>query len=179
MIHGGAAADYLIVSSTANTTGDPGTNASPAGTLDGIAGNLTIDAGGGTANRLVISDSAQTATPKSNVIQVETAIGATTYEQLLKFAGNGSPKINYIASGGGFNHITGTADGPPMHSQMSLGDTVAGLWAAHGIMMALYWRDAQGGSTPLTPQRRNRPQAPRHKLQNRPCRVSAWRTELL
>src|SRR5262249_7911766 len=28
---------------------------------------------------------------------------------------------------------------------MSLGDTVAGLWAAHGIMMALYWRDAQGG----------------------------------
>jgi formyl-CoA transferase len=28
---------------------------------------------------------------------------------------------------------------------MSLGDTVAGVWAAMGIMMALYWRDAQGG----------------------------------
>ena len=46
---------------------------------------------------------------------------------------------------GGFTHITGDADGPPMHSQMSLGDTVAGVWAAMGIMMALYWRDAQGG----------------------------------
>jgi hypothetical protein len=28
---------------------------------------------------------------------------------------------------------------------MSLGDTVAGSWAAMGVMMALYWRDAQGG----------------------------------
>ena len=48
---------------------------------------------------------------------------------------------------GGFTYITGNADGPPMHSQMSLGDTAAGMWAAMGIMMALYWRDAQRGKT--------------------------------
>ena len=46
---------------------------------------------------------------------------------------------------GGFTYINGQADGPPQHSQMSLGDTAAGAWAAMGIMMALYWRDAQGG----------------------------------
>ncbi|NDG71075.1 MAG: CoA transferase [Proteobacteria bacterium] len=45
----------------------------------------------------------------------------------------------------GFAHITGEPNGPPMHSHMSLGDTVAGSWAAMGVMMALYWRDAQGG----------------------------------
>lgn len=47
---------------------------------------------------------------------------------------------------GGFAYITGEANGPPMHSHMSLGDTVAGNWAAMGVMMALYWRDAQGGA---------------------------------
>jgi crotonobetainyl-CoA:carnitine CoA-transferase CaiB-like acyl-CoA transferase len=46
----------------------------------------------------------------------------------------------------GFAHLTGDPDGPPMHSAMSLGDTVAGVWAAYGIAMALYWRDAQGGT---------------------------------
>jgi crotonobetainyl-CoA:carnitine CoA-transferase CaiB-like acyl-CoA transferase len=46
---------------------------------------------------------------------------------------------------GGFAHITGEPDGPPAHSHMSVGDTVAGTWAAMGVMMALYWRDAQGG----------------------------------
>lgn len=46
----------------------------------------------------------------------------------------------------GFAHITGDPDGPPMHSHMSVGDTVAGTWAAMGVMMALYWRDAQGGN---------------------------------
>ena len=46
---------------------------------------------------------------------------------------------------GGFTFITGETDGPPLHSQMSLGDTVAGMLACQGIMMALYWRDAQGG----------------------------------
>jgi crotonobetainyl-CoA:carnitine CoA-transferase CaiB-like acyl-CoA transferase len=45
----------------------------------------------------------------------------------------------------GFAHITGEPDGPPMHSHMSVGDTVAGSWAAMGVMMALYWRDARGG----------------------------------
>src|SRR5207253_10000214 len=45
----------------------------------------------------------------------------------------------------GFAHLTGDPDGPPMHSAMSLGDTVAGMWAVYGIMMALYHRDARGG----------------------------------
>jgi len=45
----------------------------------------------------------------------------------------------------GFVNINGRADGPPSHAQMSLGDTIAGNWAAMGVMMALYWRDAQGG----------------------------------
>ena len=45
----------------------------------------------------------------------------------------------------GFANITGEPDGSPQHSHMSLGDTVAGSWAAMGVMMALYWRDAQGG----------------------------------
>lgn len=47
----------------------------------------------------------------------------------------------------GFANITGEPDGPPAHSHMSVGDTVAGTWAAMGVMMALYWRDAQGGGT--------------------------------
>ena len=46
---------------------------------------------------------------------------------------------------GGFAHITGEPDGPPSHSHMSIGDTIGGAWAAMGVMMALYWRDAQGG----------------------------------
>ena len=46
---------------------------------------------------------------------------------------------------GGFTYLNGMADGPPSHSQMSLGDTAAGMFAAMGIMMALYWRDAQRG----------------------------------
>jgi formyl-CoA transferase len=45
----------------------------------------------------------------------------------------------------GFAHLTGDPAGPPSHSHMSVGDTVAGAWAAMGVMMALYWRDAQGG----------------------------------
>lgn len=45
----------------------------------------------------------------------------------------------------GFAHLTGDPAGPPSHSHMSVGDTVAGTWAAMGVMMALYWRDAQGG----------------------------------
>ena len=45
----------------------------------------------------------------------------------------------------GFAHITGEPDGPPSHSHMSVGDTVAGTWAAMGVMMALYWRDARDG----------------------------------
>jgi len=46
----------------------------------------------------------------------------------------------------GFAAITGESDGPPMHSTMSLGDSVAAVWAANAVTMALYWRDARGGT---------------------------------
>jgi formyl-CoA transferase len=45
----------------------------------------------------------------------------------------------------GFAHLTGDADGPPMHSAMSLGDSAAAVWGSWAVMVALYWRDAQGG----------------------------------
>ncbi|MDT7672052.1 MAG: hypothetical protein QOC74_4835 [Pseudonocardiales bacterium] len=56
------------------------------------------------------------------------------------------PSFGRIAEAfSGFSHLTGAADGPPMHSTMALGDSVAAMWAANAVLMALYWRDAQGG----------------------------------
>jgi crotonobetainyl-CoA:carnitine CoA-transferase CaiB-like acyl-CoA transferase len=45
----------------------------------------------------------------------------------------------------GWAHMNGYADGPSIHSGFSLGDTMDSIWAANAIVMALYWRDAQGG----------------------------------
>jgi crotonobetainyl-CoA:carnitine CoA-transferase CaiB-like acyl-CoA transferase len=47
---------------------------------------------------------------------------------------------------GGFSYIDGEADGSPLHSQMDMGGETAGVWAATGIGMALYWRDLRGGT---------------------------------
>jgi crotonobetainyl-CoA:carnitine CoA-transferase CaiB-like acyl-CoA transferase len=47
---------------------------------------------------------------------------------------------------GGLRYVTGEPDRPPVRPNLSLGDSVAGLHAALGIMMALYHRDAKGGS---------------------------------
>ena len=44
----------------------------------------------------------------------------------------------------GFAAMTGEADGPPLLPQFPLADSVAALYAAFGIMNALYWRDVQG-----------------------------------
>jgi crotonobetainyl-CoA:carnitine CoA-transferase CaiB-like acyl-CoA transferase len=44
----------------------------------------------------------------------------------------------------GFAHLNGTPDGPPSHSAASLGDTVAAIWGAYGIMLALRARDRDG-----------------------------------
>ena len=46
---------------------------------------------------------------------------------------------------GGLRYVTGEPDRPPVRPNLSLGDSVAGLHAALGIMMALYHRDAKGG----------------------------------
>lgn len=44
----------------------------------------------------------------------------------------------------GFANLNGEPDGPPMHSAMSLGDTVASIWSAYGILLALMARDRDG-----------------------------------
>ena len=46
---------------------------------------------------------------------------------------------------GGLRYINGFPDQPPPRSGISLGDTLTGLFAAQGILMALYWRDGLGG----------------------------------
>jgi formyl-CoA transferase len=47
---------------------------------------------------------------------------------------------------GGLRYVTGEPERPPVRPNLSLGDSVAGLHAALGIVMALYHRDAKGGS---------------------------------
>ena len=72
---------------------------------------MTLDAGSSTANRLIISDYAQTTAAKTNVIQTAVVIGGVTYQQLQNFASTGhGPTINYVATGGGFNDIVGATD---------------------------------------------------------------------
>jgi len=43
---------------------------------------------------------------------------------------------------GGFRFVTGFPDRPPVRPNLSLGDSLAGLHAALGVVMALYHRDA-------------------------------------
>lgn len=45
---------------------------------------------------------------------------------------------------GGLRYVTGEPGRPPVRPNLSLGDSVAGLHAALGIVMALYRRDAKG-----------------------------------
>lgn len=46
---------------------------------------------------------------------------------------------------GGLRFINGYPDQPPPRMGISLGDSLAGMFAFQGILMALYWRDALGG----------------------------------
>ena len=46
---------------------------------------------------------------------------------------------------GGFRFLTGFPDRPPARPNLSLGDSLAGLHAAFGVVMALYNRDARRG----------------------------------
>jgi formyl-CoA transferase len=46
---------------------------------------------------------------------------------------------------GGLRHLTGEPGRVPVRAGVSLGDTIAGLHGAIGIMLALYERDARGG----------------------------------
>jgi crotonobetainyl-CoA:carnitine CoA-transferase CaiB-like acyl-CoA transferase len=47
---------------------------------------------------------------------------------------------------GGLTQMTGEADGPPMLSSIPLGDGLAALSGAMGVLAALYHRDARGGA---------------------------------
>ena len=46
---------------------------------------------------------------------------------------------------GGIRHLNGFPDQPPPRLHISLGDSLAGMFAAQGILAALYWRDVLGG----------------------------------
>jgi formyl-CoA transferase len=46
---------------------------------------------------------------------------------------------------GGLRHISGFPDEPPPRMHISLGDSLAGMFTALGILAALVWRDAKGG----------------------------------
>ena len=46
----------------------------------------------------------------------------------------------------GYAHMTGFPDGPPVLPPVALADEVAGLLGAFAVMLALYHRDARGGS---------------------------------
>ena len=46
---------------------------------------------------------------------------------------------------GGIRHINGFPGEPPPRLHISLGDSLAGMFAVQGILAALYWRDALGG----------------------------------
>jgi formyl-CoA transferase len=45
----------------------------------------------------------------------------------------------------GMRYINGFPGEPPPRMHLSLGDSLAGMFAAQGILAALYWRDALGG----------------------------------
>jgi crotonobetainyl-CoA:carnitine CoA-transferase CaiB-like acyl-CoA transferase len=46
----------------------------------------------------------------------------------------------------GFASLNGHPDGPPTLPNMPLADGLAGIMGAYAVMLALYWRDAQGGT---------------------------------
>ncbi len=46
---------------------------------------------------------------------------------------------------GGFRHLNGYPDRPPVRPNISLGDTLAGLHAAFGTVMALLHKHRHGG----------------------------------
>lgn len=72
---------------------------------------------------------------------------------LLRVSGYGqdgpkSQEPGFAAIGeamGGLRYINGEPGRPPVRAGLSLGDTLAGLHGALGVLLALYERDAQGG----------------------------------
>jgi crotonobetainyl-CoA:carnitine CoA-transferase CaiB-like acyl-CoA transferase len=50
---------------------------------------------------------------------------------------------------GGLTHMTGDADGPPMLASVPIGDYLGAFFGLSGVLAALYWRDANGGTGQL------------------------------
>ena len=56
------------------------------------------------------------------------------------------PGYASVAEGvGGLRYVSGFPDRPPTRTNLSLGDTLAGIHAALGLMTAIYHRDVNGG----------------------------------
>jgi crotonobetainyl-CoA:carnitine CoA-transferase CaiB-like acyl-CoA transferase len=49
----------------------------------------------------------------------------------------------------GFTHMTGEADGPPVLPSVPVGDVMGAMAGIGGVLAALYWRDANGGTGQL------------------------------
>jgi crotonobetainyl-CoA:carnitine CoA-transferase CaiB-like acyl-CoA transferase len=59
-----------------------------------------------------------------------------------------APRAGFASAGeamGGLRYLTGYPHEPPPRCGVSLGDSLAGMFAALGIVMALYHRDGRGG----------------------------------
>jgi formyl-CoA transferase len=68
---------------------------------------------------------------------------------------SGRPGFAAVAEAyGGFRNLVGDPDRPPVRVGVSIGDSIAGLYAAFGSMMSLYQREARrrdaAGAVPLT-----------------------------
>ena len=59
--------------------------------------------------------------------------------------GNGTVLEAYA----GLTHMTGEADGPPVLSSVPIGDYMGAFFGVSGVLAALYWRDARGGTGQL------------------------------
>ncbi|MDQ0848814.1 formyl-CoA transferase [Arthrobacter sp. B3I9] len=55
---------------------------------------------------------------------------------------------------GGFRDLVGDPDRPPVRVGVSIGDTIAGLYAAFGSVMSLFEREIRRGKTPVPLQQR-------------------------
>ena len=60
-------------------------------------------------------------------------------------AGNGTLAEAYA----GLTYMTGDADGPPMLPSVPVGDVMGAVAGISGVLAALYWRDANGGTGQL------------------------------
>jgi len=81
----------------------------------------------------------ETRNPRAVIVWV-TAYGATG--PYADRPGNGTLGEAF----GGFTHMTGDADGPPILPSAPLGDILTAVTGALGALAACYWRDAGGGA---------------------------------